>query len=116
MAEERQRASSAGGVKASMKSLPASTRCESITDAEEILKLIAETIHQVRTGRVDPRILKPLSRARWQTELRLLKFLLGIREGGHKIFTMMMSLFSHLTSGIRKIWEQVNGSIKSKRY
>jgi hypothetical protein len=56
MAEERQRASSAGGIKTVLKTLPATAQSTQINNAGDILGLIAETINHVRTGQLDTRI------------------------------------------------------------
>jgi hypothetical protein len=55
-ADKRLMASSTGGAKTIVKMLPVTTASSQVNNACDILKLVAETIHHVRTGQLDPRI------------------------------------------------------------
>jgi hypothetical protein len=57
LAKDRAKAQSVGGAKGKAMSLPINEISQiAIKSSSEILKLIGETIHQVRTGQLDPRI------------------------------------------------------------
>jgi len=55
-AAERASARQAGGRKGKAPFLPPDTPLRSVRTAGEVIELLAETIHQVRTGQLDPRV------------------------------------------------------------
>jgi hypothetical protein len=56
MEAERKAAQSAGGQKNKLAVLPRSTPDAKLRSAEDAIKLLGETINQVRRGEIDPRI------------------------------------------------------------
>jgi len=55
-ADERKAAQSQGGRQGKIKTLPSSAPDVNIKDCEDVVRLISETINQVRKGQVDPRV------------------------------------------------------------
>ncbi|HUI05547.1 MAG TPA: hypothetical protein VL486_00925 [Verrucomicrobiae bacterium] len=55
-ATERRAAQSLGGSQNKMKTLPAAVPDVCVTDCEDVVKLLSETINQVRKGQIDPRV------------------------------------------------------------
>jgi len=55
-ADERRKAQSFGGRQNRMKTLEATTPDVEIEDTRDVVRLIAETINQVRRGQIDPRV------------------------------------------------------------
>ena len=53
---QRLAAQRAGGAKGRLAVLPADAPAAPVRTASDVLRLLAETIHQVRTGRVDPKV------------------------------------------------------------
>lgn len=55
-ADERREAQSLGGQQNRMKTLDASAPDVEIEDCQDVVRLISETINQVRKGQIDPRV------------------------------------------------------------
>jgi hypothetical protein len=55
-ADERREAQSLGGQQNRMKTLDASAPDMKVEDCQDVVKLISETINQVRKGQIDPRV------------------------------------------------------------
>lgn len=53
---ERERAQRAGGSKSRVAALPSTAPDARLLDARDVVKLLAETINQVRRGEVDPKV------------------------------------------------------------
>lgn len=56
MAAERREAQASGGRKSRMETLDVATSDAKIQDCRDVVALLTETINQVRTGQIDPRI------------------------------------------------------------